>query len=55
MPSDEVMVRLTRSQREALDLQAVEETAGWVGENWPAPGERVETVFALGELGVTEP
>jgi hypothetical protein len=52
---DEVTVRLSRAQREALDLRAAEEAAGWLRENWPAPGERAEAVFALWDLGVTAP
>jgi Protein kinase domain len=52
---DEVTIRLTRAQREALDAQAAEEAADWLRENWPAPGDRVEAVFALWELGGTAP
>jgi hypothetical protein len=50
--SDEVTVRLSRAQREALDLRAAQEAAAWVRENWPAPGDRVEAVLALRELGL---
>ena len=49
---DEVTVRLTRAQREALDLRAAEGAAAWLRENWPAPGDRVEAVLALRELGL---
>jgi hypothetical protein len=49
---EEVSVRLTRAQREALDGCGAEEAVGWVERNWPAPGEAVEAVFALWELGL---
>jgi hypothetical protein len=48
---EEIVVRLTRQQREAIDLKAVDEAAGWLRHNWPAPGERLEALFALWELG----
>jgi hypothetical protein len=48
---EEVSVRLTRAQREALDPSGAEEAVGWLGRNWPAPSETVEAVFALWELG----
>jgi hypothetical protein len=48
---EEVTARLTRAQREALDLAGAEEAAAWLRQNWPAPGERVEAAFALAELG----
>jgi len=50
---EEVTVRLTRAQREALDLQAADRVALWIKENWPRPSEQIEAVFALRELGVT--
>lgn len=53
--SDEVTVRLTRAQREALDLQAADRAVRWLSVNWPRPSDRVEAVFALWELGVTVP
>lgn len=52
---DEVTVRLTRAQREALDLRAAEAAAVWLRQNWPPPGDRVEAVFALRELGLGHP
>jgi serine/threonine protein kinase len=52
---EEVTIRLSRTRREALDLPAAEEAAAWLRDNWPPPGDRVEAVFALGELGVTVP
>jgi serine/threonine protein kinase len=50
--SEEVTLRLTRAQREAIDLRAAEAAALWLQRNWPAPSERVEALFALWELGV---
>jgi serine/threonine protein kinase len=50
---EEVSVRLTRAQRESLDLQSADQVARWFKENWPRPSDRVEAVFALWELGVT--
>jgi hypothetical protein len=49
---DEVSVRLTRAEREALDLGGAEEAVGWLEQHWPAPSERVEAMFALWELGL---
>jgi hypothetical protein len=49
--SEEVTLRLTRAQREALDLRAAAAAALWLQRNWPAPSERVEALFALWELG----
>jgi serine/threonine protein kinase len=49
---EEVTVRLTRAQREGLDLRAAEGAANWLRPNWPAPGDKVEAVFALRELGL---
>jgi hypothetical protein len=48
---EEVTVRLGRAQREALELPGVEEALGWLRDNWPTPGDKVEAVFALWELG----
>jgi hypothetical protein len=48
---EEVSVRLTRAQRELLDLSGAEEAVVWLQRNWPPPGEAVEAVFALWELG----
>jgi hypothetical protein len=53
--TEEVSARLTRVQREALDQNGAEEAVAWLQENWPAPGEQVEAVFALWELGLTVP
>jgi hypothetical protein len=50
---EEVVVRLTRKQREMLDLKAAAEAISWLNQNWPAPGEKVEAVFALWELGLS--
>jgi hypothetical protein len=49
---EEVSVRLTRAEREALDLGSAEEAVVWLEEHWPAPSERVEAIFALWELGL---
>jgi hypothetical protein len=49
---EEVSVRLSRAQREALEASGAEEAVAWLGRNWPAPSERVEAVFALWELGL---
>jgi hypothetical protein len=49
---EEVSARLTRAQREALDLKGAEEAVVWLQRNWPAPNEKVEAVFALWELGL---
>jgi hypothetical protein len=51
--SEEISVRLTRAQREALDLQAADRAADWLKASWPRPSDRVEAVVALWELGVT--
>jgi hypothetical protein len=52
---EEVTIRLARTRREALDLPAAEAAAAWLRDNWPPPGDRVEAVFALWELGVAVP
>jgi hypothetical protein len=52
--AEEVSVRLTRPQREALDPGGAEEAVAWLGRNWPAPSERGEAVFALWELGLDD-
>jgi hypothetical protein len=49
---EEVSVRLSRAQREALDSSGAEEGVAWLGQNWPAPSETVEALFALWELGL---
>jgi serine/threonine protein kinase len=49
---DEVSARLTRAQREAFDLSGAEEAVAWLQRSWPPPGETVEAVFALWELGL---
>jgi hypothetical protein len=53
--ADEVSIRLSRIQREAIDTRAVEQAGAWLRENWPAPSEQVEALFALWELGVAAP
>ena len=50
---EEVAVRLSRTQREGIDLRAVLAAAAWLEEHWPAPSERIEAVFALWELGLS--
>jgi serine/threonine protein kinase len=50
---EEVVVRLTRKQREMLDFKAAAEAITWLDQNWPAPGEKVEAIFALWELGLS--
>jgi hypothetical protein len=52
---EEVSARLSRAQREALDLPGAEEAVAWLEQNWPAPGESAEAVFALWELGLDAP
>jgi len=52
---DEITTRLTRAQREGLQTRTAEEAVGWLRENWPAPSERVEAVFALRQLGLASP
>jgi hypothetical protein len=49
---EEVSVRLTRAEREALDQWGAEESVVWLEQHWPAPSERVEAIFALWELGL---
>jgi hypothetical protein len=51
-PAEEINVRLTRLQRQALDLQGVEEALAWLEQHWPTPGDRLEGLFALWELGL---
>jgi hypothetical protein len=53
-PVEEIYVRLTRAQREALDLSGAEEALGWLEPNWPSPGDRLEGLFALWELGLPD-
>lgn len=52
---EEVAIRLSRAQRERIDPAVAEAAADWLRQNWPAPGERVEALFALWELGVDIP
>jgi hypothetical protein len=52
---EEVSARLTRAQRDALELGDAETAAAWIRQNWPSPGERLEALFALSELGVAVP
>jgi hypothetical protein len=51
---EEVSARLTRGQREALDLQDAEEAVVWLRRNWPTPSDNVEALFALWEMGLTD-
>ena len=51
---EEVSARLTRAQREALGLQAAEEAITWLQGSWPPPGDTVEALFALWELGLAD-
>jgi serine/threonine protein kinase len=51
---EELSARLTRAQMEALGLQAAEDSICWLHRHWPAPGEKVEAVFALWELGLND-
>jgi hypothetical protein len=50
--AEEVVLRLGRDRREALDLKTMSEAATWLRQHWPAPGERVEALFALWDLGL---
>jgi hypothetical protein len=52
---EEVCVRLTRVRREALDLEGAAEAVAWLERHWPPPGDRGESLFALGELGLANP
>jgi hypothetical protein len=51
--SEEVSVRLTRHEREAIAWEESEAAGTWLSENWPDPGDRVEAQFALWDLGVS--
>jgi serine/threonine protein kinase len=51
---EEISARLTRVQREALDLQDVEEALAWLRQNWPMPSDKVQALFALWEMGLTD-
>jgi hypothetical protein len=51
---EELSARLTRGQREALDLQDAEEAVAWLRRNWPMPSDNVEALFALWEMGLTD-
>lgn len=51
---DEISVRLTRIQRETLDLQDAEEALAWLRQNWPMPSDNIEALFALWDMGLTE-
>jgi hypothetical protein len=53
--TEEVALRLTRAQRERIDLAAARAALAWLHQNWPAPSERLEALFALWDLGVTAP
>jgi serine/threonine protein kinase len=52
-PLDEVSARLTRAQREALDLRTAENAMAWLEQHWPPPSDVVEAILALWELGVS--
>jgi hypothetical protein len=52
-PAEEVQARLPRSRREALPLCGAEEAVAWLECNWPPPGDRLESLFALWELGLS--
>jgi hypothetical protein len=51
----ELMILLKRTQREALDVDAVREALKWLSEHWPSPSERVEAAMALWELDSGSP
>jgi hypothetical protein len=51
---EELTIRLTRAQRDALSLQVAGEAITWMEQNWPAPDENMEAVFALWELGLAD-
>jgi hypothetical protein len=50
---DEVSVRLTRAQREGLDIRTAETAVAWLEQHWPPPSDVVESILALWELGVS--
>jgi serine/threonine protein kinase len=50
-PAEEIYVRLTRLQRQALELHGAAEALAWLEQHWPTPGDRLEGLFALWELG----
>jgi hypothetical protein len=52
-PSEEVQVRLTRTRRETLDQREAAEAVAWLEQYWPSPGDRLESLFALWELGLS--
>jgi serine/threonine protein kinase len=49
---EEVSARLTRAQRETLKLPVTDDAVAWLQQHWPPPGEKMEAVFALWELGM---
>jgi hypothetical protein len=51
-PPEEVSARLTRTQRQAIDLESALAAADWLRHNWPAPSERLEALYAMWELGM---
>jgi hypothetical protein len=53
--SEELTVRLTRVQRQAIDLALAQTAAAWVQENWPGPIDRVEALLALWQFGIAAP
>jgi hypothetical protein len=52
--AEEISIRLSRTQRNALDPQAARDAATWLQQHWPAPSERVEALFALWDLGISD-
>jgi hypothetical protein len=51
----ELMILLTRAQRQALDVDAARDALAWLSENWPSPSDRVEAAMALWELDSGSP
>jgi hypothetical protein len=49
---EEVSARLTRAQRQTIDLDSALAAANWLRQNWPAPSERLEALFALWDVGM---
>lgn len=54
LSAEEVVARLSRSRREAVNVAAAAEAGRWLRQNWPPPGDCVESLFALWDLGVAE-
>jgi serine/threonine protein kinase len=49
---EEIAARITRAQRQAINLESARAAANWLRENWPAPSERLEALYAMWELGM---